>query len=103
MQEGAFFSDGDYALRLKATKPAWERIKQAIFEEKTLVFPKVGPGTGLAELPSRAPRIKRAIDMLILSFQELDREMQRKALGRGKPVSRRQVACNRGRAECDAG
>ncbi|MGC1585730.1 MAG: hypothetical protein WA791_08505 [Rhodomicrobium sp.] len=54
-----------------------------------VVFPKAGLGTGLAELSSRAPRIKGAIDVLVLSFQELDREMQRKALGRSKSVGRR--------------
>ncbi len=89
MQEGAFFSDADYEIWLKASKPALERIKQAIFERKTVVFPKAGLGTGLAELPCRAPRIKRAIDVLVLSFQDLDREVQRKALGRAKPAGRR--------------
>ena len=89
MAESAFFSDVDYGVWLKATKPAWERIKQTIFEGKTVVFPKAGLGTGLAELPIRAPRIKGAIDVLVLSFQELGREVQRKGLGRGKPVGRR--------------
>ena len=89
MAESAFFSDADYGLWFKAAKPAWHAVKQGIFAGKTVVFPKAGLGTGLAELPSRAPRIKRAIDVLILSFQELDREVQRTALGRGKPAGRR--------------
>ena len=89
MAESAFFSDADYGLWLKATKPAWQRIKQAIFEGKTVVFPKAGLGTGLAQLLGRAPRIKRAIDVLVLSIQGLDREVQRKTLGCGKPVGRR--------------
>ncbi len=89
MAESAFFSDADYEFWLKATKPAWQAVKQAIFKGKTVVFPKAGLGTGLAELPSRAPRIKGAIDALVLSLRELDREVQRQALGRGKPVGRK--------------
>ncbi len=103
MAESAFFPDADYGLWLKAAKPAWQAVKQAIFEGNTVVFPKAGLGTGLAELRSRAPRKKGAIDVLVLSFQELDREVQRKALGRGKPVGRRWVVLSKGNGGARAG
>jgi hypothetical protein len=62
MDENAFFSDADYGLWTEATKAACNRLRDAVLEGITVVFPKVGLGTGLAQLEARAPRIKAAID-----------------------------------------
>ncbi len=62
MRESAFFSDADYELWAESTKAAWNTLRDAVLDGKTVVFPKAGLGTGLAQLAERAPRIKAAID-----------------------------------------
>ncbi len=62
MRESAVFSDADYELWAGTTKAAWNTLRDAVLEGKTVVFPKAGLGTCLAQLAERAPRIKAAID-----------------------------------------
>ena len=62
MRESAFFSDADYELWAESTKAAWNTLRDAVLEGRTVVFPKAGLGTGLAQLAERPPRIKAAID-----------------------------------------
>ena len=62
MKENAFFSDADYELWAESTKAAWNTLRDAVLEGRTVVFPKAGLGAGLAQLAERAPRIKAAID-----------------------------------------
>ncbi len=62
MRESAFFSDADYELWAESTKAAWNTLRDAVLEGKTVVFPKVALGTGPAQLAERALRIEAAID-----------------------------------------
>jgi hypothetical protein len=67
----AFFNntDADYDAWVKAARPAWDRIEAAVLEGKTVVFPKGGLGTGLAELPKRSRRIHLAIESIMQVLQ----------------------------------
>ena len=79
MEPGAFFQDADYDRWVMASGRAWDKIELAILSGKTVVFPKGGLGTGLAELPARAPRIKSAIEALIYGLKQTDERVQRQS------------------------
>jgi hypothetical protein len=49
----SFFTDDEFELNKKAIDSALESIPS---EYKTIVFPEDGLGTGLADLPNKAPR-----------------------------------------------
>lgn len=53
----AFFSDKDYPLIQPFILTAFARLWQHLSEGGTVVWPKDGVGSGLAELEARAPRI----------------------------------------------
>jgi hypothetical protein len=91
MAPGAFFtkSEEDYYAWVKAARPSWELIVQAIRERKTVVFPKAGLGTGLAELPKRAPRIARTIQSWMQALQEHESRLQSDAHYRRTIVRKR--------------
>lgn len=62
---GAYFSDENWLEGSpchKAVTTAIEQIERAIFDGYDVVFPQDGVGTGLAELPTRAPAIHRYIE-----------------------------------------
>jgi hypothetical protein len=65
MRESAFFLDADYEIWAESTNAAWNTLRDAVLEGKTVVFPKAGLGTGLAQLAERAPTIKAAIDRAV--------------------------------------
>lgn len=57
MRENAFLSDADlYAVRAEAA-PIFARLRAHLEAGGTVIWPTNGIGTGLAELPARAPRI----------------------------------------------
>jgi hypothetical protein len=56
MRENAFFNDGEYEKNIKIIKESIDNIP-LIYEY--IVFPEDGLGTGLAQLPLRAPRTYR--------------------------------------------
>ena len=89
MAESAFFSDADYELLAQGHKASLAAVKQAIFEGKTVVFPKAGLGTGLAELPAARRASNAPSICLSFPFRNSIERCKEQALGRGKPVGRR--------------
>lgn len=55
--ESAYLTDNDYAEWWAITEPALNRIDHALKNNRIVVFPEAGVGTGLAELSDRAPKI----------------------------------------------
>lgn len=90
----AYFTDSD----LKEVKPAIDaaiqRLKQHLLLGGAIVLPKDGVGTGLAELPTRAPAIhayiSKKIEMLVAFAKQLadDAEAEGGASRRARPTSR---------------
>jgi hypothetical protein len=89
MEPEAFFKDGDFEAWLSAARPAFDRIEAALLDGKTVIFPKGGIGRGLAELPSRAPKIMRAIEMLIETLKRIDGRVQGSDLPSSPRLGRR--------------
>ncbi|WP_454877246.1 DUF7831 domain-containing protein [Sphingomonas cannabina] len=62
MEESAFFRDGD----LEAVKPhiqeAFRKLSRHLAQGGMIIWPRYGVGTGLADLPRRAPAIAAFID-----------------------------------------
>lgn len=71
MRPGAFFSDNDFDQWLEVAEPAFDYLKMALIDGRTVVFPKNGLGTGLAQLPERAPRINQKINEFIEEIETL--------------------------------
>jgi hypothetical protein len=74
MEHDAFFTDNDFGHEtpvygeLRAT---FYTISKHFYAGKTIVIPEDGIGTGLAELPTRAPKIYRYIKNFIDYLSEL--------------------------------
>ena len=68
----AYFSDED--LRnwkvWKAVHEAFEKMRAALKEGRDVVIPADGLGTGLADLPTRAPKFHAALEAAIASLEE---------------------------------
>ncbi len=60
MGEGDFFSDGD-ALAVLNVVGDLQKVTDALAEGHTIYVPRDGLGTGLSELPQRAPAIANLI------------------------------------------
>lgn len=54
---GSFLTDQDYSKWVIENESAWIRIEEALKNNKTVVWPKDGLGTGLANLKKSAPKI----------------------------------------------
>lgn len=54
-QPEAFYHDGDLRKNKEKIRKAFEMVDSQAHKYKALVFPKDGLGTGLAQLPSKAP------------------------------------------------
>lgn len=72
MSEGSFFNDDDPDI-LYAVRSCFARIQDQLrVHGRTVYFPADGIGTGLAELPKRAPKlyakIKECIDRLAAEY-----------------------------------
>lgn len=59
--ENSFFSDDDYELFLKHYYADIERVDNHLAHGRIVVVPSDGLGTGLSELPTRAPKINQFI------------------------------------------
>lgn len=71
MQPGSFLSDNDYGEWLMATSADIQRLKEHIEVGGTIAWPKDGIGTGLAQLPQRAPKIFEFIQKIEAYFRTL--------------------------------
>lgn len=67
----AMFSDKDYDEWLKAAQPLFDKAEGILLEGKILVYPVHGIGTGLARLPSVAPRIMARIKEWVTRLEEI--------------------------------
>ena len=66
-ENSAYFTDADLGnLEVKlAIYQAFQKIKEALMSGKTVVIPSAGLGSGLAQLPTRAPKINAFIEEAI--------------------------------------
>lgn len=62
MHPNSFYTDADWLHWREANRPAFARLHVHLINGGTVVWPKDGIGTGLAELATRAPRILREIE-----------------------------------------
>lgn len=60
--EDAYFADKDLPVVIKRIVEIASGIRRELVKGRTVIFPAGGIGTGLAELPTRAPAIFRLID-----------------------------------------
>lgn len=68
--ETCFLTDSDLAIVIKATSSDIDTLFLAIGHGVTIVWPKAGIGTGLAQLSQRAPKIKQFYDWLLEDLQK---------------------------------
>lgn len=66
----AFFSDKDYDYITAKLEPIFAQIEKHLKDGKFVILPSAGLGTGLAELPTRAPNINAFIQNRIQNLQE---------------------------------
>jgi len=57
MDEGAFFSDQNFELHKGQIDEDMEKVAKHLREGRVVVFPTGGIGSGLAQLPERAPQL----------------------------------------------
>jgi hypothetical protein len=69
MSEQAFFRDDDRKAE-NYLLVGFNPIIQALEEGKTVFFPKNNPGTGLAKLPEKAPKLYAVLDKIIKSLDD---------------------------------
>lgn len=65
---GAYFNDQEFSANARAIDMAIRRIEEAATRYDTLVLPTDGLGTGLADLPRRAPRTYAYLNKQLKSF-----------------------------------
>lgn len=68
MDESSFFTDADLAEVQAAVEPALQRIRAHLESGKFVILPEDGIGTGLAQLPQRAPAIDKWLRAQLLSL-----------------------------------
>lgn len=68
----AYFSDDDRLNRAvwHAIREAFDKMRIALDTGRNVVIPSDGLGTGLSELPNRAPKLHAMIEAAIASLQE---------------------------------
>jgi hypothetical protein len=62
MRSDAFFKDSDAEAVCQVWIPIFKRLAEHLDRGGSIVWPKDGIGTGLAELPSRAPELWRTLE-----------------------------------------
>ena len=68
--DNAFFDDSfdSFDLILNDLKLLYWYHKNKLYDNRTMVFPKDGLGTGLSELPTRAPFIYKQLSLFLEQF-----------------------------------
>ena len=59
--DDAYLTDADFQEWLEVAHSDFDSIRRALRDGRTIVLPVAGLGTGLAQLPERAPRIYQHI------------------------------------------
>jgi hypothetical protein len=72
MAPGAFLSDDDLAAVFYLWRGAFQRLNGHLLAGGTVVWPSDGIGTGLAELPTRAPALWRELQVFIAAMEAID-------------------------------
>ena len=75
----SYFTDSDWLLGTnipKRIQDAFNKIEAHLWAGKTIVIPSDGLGTGLAELPTRAPKIHAYIEQHIARLEAIAKEME---------------------------
>lgn len=70
MSEADFFSDDNAAKTSMVWAIDFSPIVHALEKGKTVVFPLDGLGTGLSELPTRAPMLFKLLETMIKQLKE---------------------------------
>jgi hypothetical protein len=70
LDQSAYLTDVDYEIALRWLVEDFERPMHWLSKAKPIVIPLDGLGTGLAQLPTRAPRIYDALQRCICGLQE---------------------------------
>jgi hypothetical protein len=70
MRAQAFYTDRDYVHWWTVNKADFQRLHDWLRSGGDVVWPWGGIGTGLAELPTRAPLIQEAISQQLQLFRE---------------------------------
>lgn len=68
-RDGDFFAD-EIAADLEAVNADLGKVEQALAEGRVVYIPKDGLGTGLSELPTRAPKLHRHIVDQLAQFNQ---------------------------------
>lgn len=70
-QVRAYFTDGDRLNRdvWHAIREAFDRMRATLDDGRNVVIPADGLGTGLAELPTRAPKLHAMIEAAITALE----------------------------------
>jgi len=75
--ENSYFSDDDIFNNIKVM---WDDLKPAFIhlthKNRLLVIPEDGLGTGLSELPTRAPRTNRALTAMLQHLYVVDKSLR---------------------------
>lgn len=69
--EKAYFSDNDYNNVIPVLKEKFIQLNEELKSGKTIIWPEDGIGTGLADLPNRAPKIYAYIQKCFERLEEL--------------------------------
>lgn len=67
----AYFHDGDYATIQRIIQQDLQRVHNALLEGKIVVWPADGIGTGLSQLPKKAPKAWALLEDYRLYFETL--------------------------------
>ena len=71
LHEAAFYSDANFQEHCDAITKAVDRIITAMPHFERIALPEDGLGTGLAQLPQRAPRVSAFLEQQLARLAEL--------------------------------
>jgi hypothetical protein len=74
MSDDAYFSDEQYDIVAKIFDFHFKKLKSHIENGTSVVIPTDGLGTGLSQLPQRAPKINELLQNLISELKEFANE-----------------------------
>lgn len=69
MDNGAFFSDADLFANINMFEEDFQQVRRALVRGQLVILPEDGLGTGLSELPQRAPKTYEALELLLANLR----------------------------------
>ena len=70
-EDNAYFDDKDYDKIEKVLNDKFNELLEYSKQYNDIIFPKMGLGTGLSELPTRAPKVFKLLNDLLLKHFNL--------------------------------